>query len=347
MRRPLALLAALTLAGGVAVAQQDALPLGEYVAELERIETALRTADLEDARLRAQALLATPVAYRAETIAPDPTVLGPAGGVKDRPDALRQADRIAALVGRLREGSGEAATSNPDRDRLERLRRQQAAKPLHKGGEVEDPRLKPVTLPERVVEVLNAVWDGVADIYNTIRDWLRKLWPEERSAKGEPSGFGLNVAVVALVALVTALLAVLAVRALRRGAAEEGEEASSAVATSSRDADPLSREANEWERYAAELAAAGRRREAIRAWYHAVLVTLFRAGTLHYQRGRTNWEYASRIAPEAAWRPAFLEITRAFDREWYGRDTSTAEALRSCADGAKRILRSLRGAEAA
>ena len=63
---------------------------------------------------------------------------------------------------------------------------------------------------------------------------------------------------------------------------------------SQRDADPLSREQDEWEKYAAELAAAGRLREAIRAWYHAVLVGLFRAGLLHHHKGRTNWEYVRR-----------------------------------------------------
>src|SRR5262249_37872426 len=86
-------------------------------------------------------------------------------------------------------------------------------------------------------------------------------------------------------------------------------------------------------------------REAIRAWYHAVLVTLFRAGTLHYHRGRTNWEYVSRVAPEAAWRPLFADVTRVFDREWYGRDASSAESLHDCMLGARQIVRPVRGVE--
>jgi hypothetical protein len=108
--------------------------------------------------------------------------------------------------------------------------------------------------------------------------------------------------------------------------------------TSQRDDDPLSRGANEWERYAAQLAAAGRIREAIRAWYHAVLVTLYGAGILHFRKGRTNWEYVSSLAPDLPWRGEFIQLTRRFEEEWYGHDASGAEALDECSRRARRIL---------
>jgi hypothetical protein len=152
--------------------------------------------------------------------------------------------------------------------------------------------------------------------------------------------------VALLVGVIVAVLAAFTIQSLRRrGAPEERGEAGEV--SSRADENPLSREAGEWERYAAELAAAGRLREAIRAWYHAVLVTLFRAGRLHHQQGRTNWEYVSQVGPEARWRPAFIELTQAFDREWYGRSQSAAEALRSYSGTARELLRAVRGEAAA
>ncbi|HSB60806.1 MAG TPA: DUF4129 domain-containing protein, partial [Vicinamibacteria bacterium] len=120
------------------------------------------------------------------------------------------------------------------------------------------------------------------------------------------------------------------------------EEVESGQASSARDEDPLSREAGDWEKHARELGAAGRWREAVRAWYHAVLAGVFRAGLVHHQRGRTNWEYAARLAPDLPWRAAFLDLTRLFDREWYGRVSSDADAARECAQVARAILRELR-----
>jgi hypothetical protein len=111
---------------------------------------------------------------------------------------------------------------------------------------------------------------------------------------------------------------------------------------SKRDEDPLSRGAMEWERYAIQLAAAGRFREAIRAWYHAVLVTCYAAGVLHFRKGRTNWEYVATLAPSLPWRPEMIRLTRRFEREWYGSDESTLGALDDCGASARAILESVR-----
>ena len=82
-------------------------------------------------------------------------------------------------------------------------------------------------------------------------------------------------------------------------------------------------------------------REAIRAWYHAVLVTLYKRGIVHYRKGRTNWEYIATIPPATSWRPALVEMTRHFEREWYGRDRSSPEALADSQALARRLLREL------
>jgi hypothetical protein len=123
------------------------------------------------------------------------------------------------------------------------------------------------------------------------------------------------------------------------------EVGSTRVVSSRRDENPLSREASGWEEHARELAAERRFREAIRAWYHAVLVALFQAGLLHHQKGRTNWEYVARLDPRLGWRPGFVALTRLFDREWYGRRACDAAALAECAREARGVLVAVRSAE--
>ena len=213
-----------------------------------------------------------------------------------------------------------------------------------KGGTVAAPlRAKELSVPERIGQAFLAAYDWVVSVIEKILDWLARFRP--RRAAGPQQG-GATTAAIAVTAIAAALLAVLAYRTLRRGSAPLAAE-SDPVLASAQDEDPLSREVGEWERHARDLAAARRWREAVRAWYHAVLVCLFQRGLLHYQKGRTNWEYASRLPPETAWRPTFLDLTRLFDREWYGRPSSDAEAVRECSRSAREILGAVRGAEEA
>jgi hypothetical protein len=87
----------------------------------------------------------------------------------------------------------------------------------------------------------------------------------------------------------------------------------------------------------------GRFREAIRAWYHAVLVTLFRSGLLHYRKDRTNWEYAYALGPELPWRPGFVDATRTFEQIWYGRRETPPDAAEAFARDARGILERIQG----
>jgi hypothetical protein len=345
LRQTAAVLVLLGVAASVTAQDEEPLSRSAYATRLAQIESSLRGGALDAAHEQARALAASRVALGAKAVGTDATLLGPASRVRDRTEATRLAARIAAL----RAAVDEPALQEPaaaDVARLERLRREQEPPAIGKGGVVGTLPLKPLTLPEQVAAALTSAADWLADLFGKLGDWLWRLWPQRRASEDAASSFELNLGVTALVATIAALLALMAYRALRRSQADPGEATSSEVGRSARDADPLSREANEWERYAAELTAAGRTREAIRAWYHAVLVTLFRTGMLHYRKERTNWEYASGIPPEALWRPAFLDITRAFDREWYGRDRSSVETLRACAAEARRILRAVRHAEA-
>ncbi len=341
MRSP-CLAAVLLAVAATATAQDRILSVEEYALELSGLDVALGDHRFDDVLARTASLRATRVAFGEGTTAVDKSLLAAAERAREPKQVETARRRIRALRSALA-SSDTATASAADRARLARLQADGQVDDIEKGGEVGGPHVKPLTLPEQVLEMLRSVRDWFRRVMRKLRDLLRKLWP-----KPPPHAAGslqLNLGVLALVGAVTAVLAVLAYRALRRGRRAPPVPTSARRVSSAADENPLSREAGEWERYAQELAAQGRRREAIRAFYHAVLMALFRAGILHYRKSRTNWEYASELAPELRFRPSFLEITRLFDREWYGHDSSAAEALARCAEEARRILRSAGGAE--
>jgi uncharacterized protein DUF4129 len=314
------------------------LSLPEYVRALQDLSDTLRTGQVEGARRRALYLLTCRVEARGERLAPDATVLGPIADAPPRGPAAGAASEVAALAAALEDGAAGPAVA-ADQARLDRLRREDEARALERGGLVRPGR--PPTLAESAQQALAALGEKVRRALRALIDFLARFSPRRPSARDPSSPFTTSIMTVAMVAVVAAGLALLAFHALRRRKGEEDAASAPAPTASSRDADPLSREADEWESYARELAQSGRWREAVRAVYHAVLMTLFRSGRLHHQKGRTNWEYVSRLPPDAEARPGFMRLTRAFDREWYGRDRSTREAFAECAEEARSVLRLL------
>jgi hypothetical protein len=236
---------------------------------------------------------------------------------------------------------GAEPAAPPDRALLERVRRAEQKADPAAGGDVGGLPVQP-TVPERFLDALASAWRWLSDAWSRFTDWLERLWPRRERPEVEVEAGVPTVPVSVLVLAVALVLAVLAIIVMRRSSRREPAATSQPEDASRRDEDPLSREQDEWERYATELAAAGRTREAIRAWYHAVLVALFRGGLLHHQKGRTNWEYVARVPPQSDWRPEFIGLTRRFDREWYGRDRSAPDTLRECASEARAILRQVR-----
>ena len=243
-----------------------------------------------------------------------------------------------------------AAGAAPDRALLERLRREQALADLPAGGKLPDPGLKAGGLVAALIDFVRPAARSVAEAWERFWKWFER-WLEGmvRGRQGQHGIFSLWSVEVLVVILAVAMLA-LAARALwlrrRRGEAAGAGAGQALPAATARDDDPFSRGASEWEVYARELAAAGRFREAIRAWYHAVLVVLYQSGALHFRKGRTNWEYIATVPSGTAWRPALVEITRQFEREWYGRERSTAEALDASRETARHLLATLRSAAA-
>jgi hypothetical protein len=325
---PLFLLAlAPAFAEAPAGGQTGPISLAEYRDRLRSIDDAVARQDFDAARSGARDLKALRVRSDGGDFGADATVLGPLAEAKNAAEARLASIRLRALRGDLESTGGSAAPKPPDAALLERLRREEAERQLSPGGRVGGPGLHvpvPRSVLDRIRDLLREVLEDLGRLLRRFLQWLIRLLVGGAGAAAQPQSTRYLVA--GLVAAVLGILAVVTVQALRRRQRTSDSVAvSDAPAMSEKDGDPLSRTATEWERFAADLMRAGRFREAIRAWYHAVLVSLFRAGALHYRKDRTNWEYAFALPPTLAWRAGFMDATRTFEQEWYGRRDTAAE----------------------
>ena len=133
------------------------------------------------------------------------------------------------------------------------------------------------------------------------------------------SGFIGWLFVVALVALIVWLL----VRAVRGYECAHDDEVDTT--------DEPRRPAHEWHAEADAHEQAGRWREAVRCRYRAILAELAGRGVVQEIPGRTAGDYLAEVlrqAPVAG--SAFTEVTRLFQRAWYGsRPTVAQDAQRA------------------
>lgn len=310
-----------------------------YRNRLAGIQERLRANDWIGARTDARSLLEDRIAFGADQVEPDRSVLGPIADAASLEAARATAPALGQLAAALaaREGGGRPAA--PDPKLLEEVRARETLAALPQGGSL--PEVQDGGLFAALAGFLEPVAQAISDFFEKIWEWLLDLlWSGSSGGTAVGLSMGTVTVLVVALALVLGWVGWRALRNRRRGPAPAA--AGPAPLPPAADDDPLSREASEWERYARELAAAGRAREAIRAWYHAVLVALYRAGTLHYRKGRTNWEYVSAVPPGTHWRSRFVEMTRHFEREWYGRDRSTPEALRESEEMALSLLSAVR-----
>jgi len=315
------------------------LTLAQYIASLERIDAFLSARQLDAAKGIASSLEGAQIVWAKGTFVADPSLLA---GIRSaqRADGPHRA-RLLVTLGELRHSSGTEAASG-DRRLLERIAAEQEPPALPRGGTIDTKLDRDIPLLERVATSIAEMLEWIWKKFVALLDWLIDLLPR-RSSQASGADPALRWIVFAVVAAIVVLVVVLAVRVLRGSrAASPSVKGSTPLGSSAQDEDPLSRGASEWERYAGELAAAGKYREAIRAWYHAVLVTSYAAGVLHFRKGRTNWEYVASLPPSLSWRPDLIALTRRFEREWYGADQSMPEALDECAERAQRILDALR-----
>lgn len=332
----------LTVGGLQLAAEPDPKPtanrqLAGYVQSLETMRNLIEANQLEAAKTEAAAWKDAEITWSGGTMRADGTLLDAVAALK-RPDH-QIVRRLETTIAELR-ASGALYAKPPDRKALQQVAAEQDVPELVPGGEVPTKIKAEVPFLEQIANVIEAVYDWLDEMIGRILDWLLDLFP--RSTIAQPGATaGMRNLVIAAVLLIVLLIILLAVRAKRSPKLATIVEAS-LPRGSKRDEDPLSRGATEWERYAAQLAAAGRFREAIRAWYHAVLVTCYSAGILHFRKGRTNWEYVSALAPSLPWRAEMIQLTRSFERQWYGADESTEEALDECSRRARSILESIR-----
>jgi hypothetical protein len=329
--------------------------LEQYASALDRLRSLIESNHLDVARSEAQSLIGAEVSGPLSVGAPAsgarpgagaPTLFTADRSLLDEVAALKGPnihvrERLATTAAELRRSAGIAVPAQ-DVALLDRLRAEQTVVRQKEGGEVILPQLQNLTLMERIAEWTGKALKWIGDKLTDFFEWLAGFWPKSKLPKPAPTS-GLRWMVVAVVTLIIVVIVVLAVEVIRRGQARTDLEAlESEPISSRRDDDPLSRGATEWERYASQLAAAGRIREAIRAWYHAVLVTLYAAGILSFRKGRTNWEYVSALGPSIRWRGEFVTLTRHFEHQWYGAEQSPAEALDEVSRRARGILDSVR-----
>ena len=329
------------IALALALLAQEPLTLEAYRGRAAAVAKALEAGDVYVARREALALLEIGrVSDGAGEVGVDENLFKAASEVADPAAARALAPRAAALAEAL--GDGPSSDRPPDLERLERARRAQEVETAKKGGRVAS--APSPDLPESLLERLGAAFRWIGNLIADVWEWIMKTFFGRKSGSKSGDGGGMPVFVIVLALALTGILAFVAVLAWRRRRAEPRALAAvSLPAAAARDEDPLSRGASEWERFAAELARAGRYREAIRAWYHAALVSLFRAGLIHYRKERTIWDYAFALPAQLPASPAFQDMTRDFEREWYGRRETSAEVEAEFEGRARSVLDALRG----
>jgi hypothetical protein len=311
----------------------------EYANSLDRLRGLLGSKQIQQAHVEATAMMGADVdgGFKVDDTLMRSVIEATSGDIK-------LMTRLATTAAQLRATTG-AGVSAADQKLLRELEKQQTAEALKKGGEIFPNEVVNASIFTRMSEAIGKMFEWIGEKLTDFFDWLKRFWPDIKFPKQRPTA-GMRWIVGVVVALIAIVIGVLAFEVIRRSQRRPAEVAiESEPVSSSRDADPLSRGANEWERYAAQLAAAGKLREAIRAWYHAVLVTLYGAGILTFRKGRTNWEYVSALTPALAWRGEFVKLTRRFEHEWYGSANSSPDALSECRGVAREILTQVRRSE--
>ena len=320
-------------------AMSQTISLDQYVRSLARLQSLLASNQLATAQEEARKLSSVDVNSPQGRFHADSALLGEIADAKRADVQLQQ--RIAVTIDEIHR-IAPSITAAADPKLLSRVANEQAVPELAKGGEL---RVTPAMTPlsERIAKSLEAVWKWIIETLGKILDWILDFLPDSVRRPGATGGMRWIVAaVVAAIVLLIVFLAFEVRRRARRKTAPATE--SIAPLGSQADADPLSRGASEWERYAAQLAQSERFREAIRAWYHAALVSCYAAGVLHFRKSRTNWEYIAALAPSLVWRPEFISLTRRFEREWYGSSQSSFDAYDDCQRRARTVIDNVRGA---
>jgi hypothetical protein len=317
-----------------ATGARPALSVEQYREQLHRLEARLDSGDARGAAELGRTLRAEEVHWAGGVLRPDPRVLDPI--VDGHGQDVREA--LAVLSTQLGDGGASREPASADAEKLSALARAQQTSEIRWGKGIPDAPEIRLSVAQTVRRWLASAWDWVVGRLKTIFRWLRSWWrTPERPESPASGGTAIQTPVLLIVLAVVVLMVALGWLVLRTQRVAPPSEAPRR-APDVEDADPLQRDVGSWQSRARALAAEGRHREAIRAWYHAVLVSCFHAGALHHRPGTTNREYASRLGPDLAWRADFADLTTRFDIEWYGRSESTPEAHQRFAGDALQLL---------
>lgn len=161
------------------------------------------------------------------------------------------------------------------------------------------------------------------------RAWLAEQFGRLLEAVGGTDQASLIGSLLILgVALAAAVLAVRFARRVQR------DPAVAAVS-----GDGIGRDPADWEAEAAEHERAGRRREALRCRYRALIAGLAGAGVVDEAPGRTTGEYLAEVRTR---RPAaaadVAAVTAAFEAAWYGHEpvgSATLDEVRRRSEAAR------------
>ncbi len=197
--------------------------------------------------------------------------------------------------------------------------------------------------------VLGAFFDGIGRTIQEWADWAGKVWRNfkdwlERwifgSGGGRSEGGGVTVLHVDMTVLVLLLLLVCIVlffyRWHRHRRPDDAPMAAASVVEARpdiTDEDTLATDLpdDEWARLAAQLAAQGEYRGALRAAFLSLLAWLAAQNFVRVARAKSNREYGSELERRAHARPDCLAAFRlgvsVFEPAWYGDHPATAEQV--------------------
>ncbi len=283
----------------------------DYRARLEQLAAAIDADQLPAATALSADLATQHVTWDGTVLPTDPRIH--AALIAGQPGTARH--RISQVLDTV-DAMPHHAAAIVDQAALAAIAKRQQAAQLAAGGTLGELNLHQPEQLKPLAERIHDAWEWLGSLWRDFWDWVRWLFgsdPHQTKAEGGSStttwvAIGLGVILLLVIVL-----------ALRRSPPPRVESTTAPLPLdAATDQDPRSRAADEWIRHARALAAEGRQREAVRAWYHALLVTCWARGHLHHRTGRTNWEYAVTLAAALPWSGRFRDLTARFDRTWYG-----------------------------
>ncbi len=229
----------------------------------------------------------------------------------------------------------------PDPVLLEKIKTRHAVTQIEAGGAWD------LSLPmsDRLLAwifLLGALLAWIGGRISAFIEWIESLFTQFPAGDIEKADFsGWVYLYLGILVLALGILAWLVVRQRKTVSATRSHTMPKGHADE--DVDASSRTVDEWETRAEALQQKGRFREAVRAWYHAVLAGLIEQEQLDYHLGATNWEHAYALPSDLKCRSEFLSLTRTFEEHWYGFTVNSSEQVHRFSRHARYILDDLRG----